>query len=100
MSKINLTPTTYVQFDGRQYSPYYFEKGDGKMVRDVKSNKMVEKKDKWVHTGTYHTKISDAIRTLAVRKVLEKDEWGSLQEAVNAYEAEHSELTTAWEKVS
>jgi hypothetical protein len=97
MTKINLTPTAYVQFDGRQYTPYYFEAGNGEVVRDVRSGEMVEKKDKWVHTGTYHTKISHALRALAMCEMVKKDEYTSLQEAASVFENAYKELSVAWE---
>lgn len=98
MSKIQINNESYLEYDGYQYMPYYFQKATGELVRNPKTGEMVPTVDKWVHTGTFHGSIEHAIRKLAEVKVLTKAEYSSLEEYVKEFRDAYSFLRDSLEK--
>ena len=91
-TKIHINETSYLIRDEHCYQPFFFKKG-GELVRNPSTGEMVEAKDKFVHTGTYHTTIESSIKELARNEALSKAEYNSLQEFVEAYENAYNFLS-------
>lgn len=83
-TKIHLGDKAYLLQDEHCYMPHYFKKG-GELVRVVKTGEMVESKDQYIHTGTYHVELKSAIRELAKYDVLSKEEHNSLKDYVDSF---------------
>lgn len=94
MSIINLTETTRINVDQRQYVPEYFDKG-GELVRNPSTGEMVEKQSKWVSSNTFHSTLESAIKYLARVQLLKQDEYSSLKEYLDKVLETEKELMSS-----
>ena len=74
MSKIVLNDRAYLDYDGLQYIPNYYDPG-GKEYRIIATGEMTVTEPKWRNTGTFHATIDAAIKELAKQFVLERSEY-------------------------
>lgn len=81
MKTININENYKIEFDGVQFTPFWFKKSEGeKMV----AGRMVNPEDKWVTSGKYLNKLETACKWI-VDDIMSRGEDVTLAEFVKEY---------------
>lgn len=86
--KITINENYYIDFDGQQYTPYWFKAGGEEMRvagREIKT------KDEWKTSGKYFTNLDTAIHWVVSDSIVRGEDL-SIGEFVEAYRSTMEEI--------